>query len=85
MATKLATLVKERSLLLFGLQGQGQITGLRISIVCSICLIITNIGTVVATREWIIHCIYANLLNFAPGWNLFFSNISCCFRIRIHT
>ena len=29
-----------------------------------ICLIITKLGTVVATREWIIHCICTTLLTF---------------------
>ena len=31
----------------------------------TICLIIIKLGTVVATREWIVHCICATLLNFA--------------------
>ena len=34
-------------------------------------MIITKLGIVVATREWIIHCIYATLLNFAPGAFMF--------------
>ena len=39
--------------------------------------------TVVATREWIIHCIYmyTTLFNFAPGVHLCFSDISCYYQI----
>ena len=36
-----------------------------------------KLNTVIATRKWIILCIYANLFNFAPGAHLCFSNISC--------
>ena len=42
-------------------------------------LIITILGTVVATREWIIHCIHAAILNSALRRDLYFSNISCLY------
>ena len=40
-----------------------------LNILWIICLMITKLGTMVVTREWIIHCIYATILNFAPWGN----------------
>ena len=37
-----------------------------LNILWTIVLIITKLDTVVATREWIIHCVCVTLLNFAP-------------------
>ena len=37
-----------------------------LTILWTIRLIITKHGTVVAARKWILHCIYASLLTFAP-------------------
>ena len=59
----------------------------QLKILWTICLIITKCGAVVATlyREWIIHRIYATLLNFALG-SILFSNISCfCNICKYHT
>ena len=72
IVTKISTLVdlREDYPIVFRSQGQGQSTGLHhcpLNILWSICLIITKQGTVASTREWIIHYIYATLLNFAPG------------------
>lgn len=36
-------------------------------ILWTICLIITKLGTVVATTEWIIYCMCATLKNFSQG------------------
>ena len=44
-----------------GSQGQGQTTGIDFRFVRMICLIITKLGIVVATKERIIHCIYTTL------------------------
>ena len=57
-----------------------------ISIVRSIFYepIINKLGTVVATREWIIYCIYANPLNFTP-WGIYVSQtflVVFCFTSR---
>ena len=38
-----------------------------LNIIWTICLVINKPGTLVATRYWIIHCIYTTLLNFSPG------------------
>ena len=50
-----------------------------LNILGNIWLILAKLCTVVATREWIIHCVYATLLNFVPGRHLpvCFSNVSC--------
>ena len=55
------------------------ISTLSVQYVMNHFLIITKLGTLVATREWIIHCnnISATLLNFAPRGQLCFSNIFC--------
>ena len=51
-----------------------------LNILWTICLVITKLGTVVATIECIIHCIYAMLLHFARG-HLSISKPSCWYII----
>ena len=46
-----------------------------LNILWTIRLIITKHGTVVAAREWIFHCIYADLLTFAPEEHVRFQTV----------
>ena len=90
MVTKLDTRVDSRKniiLIDFVLQGQGQTSGplsaLSVQYFMNLLLDITKPGTVAVTREWIIHCLYPTLLNFATGGHLCFSNISCFSKLYI--
>ena len=63
-----------------GSQGQGQTTGIDFRFVRLICLIITKLGIVVATKERIIHCIYTTLfLILHQGAFMFLKDVRSCF------